>query len=52
MDAELARIYGKLQELYSRMSYLGLDEGLAGEVEDLIIRLLERLEKHGIRLEC
>ena len=52
MDEKLARIYGRLQELYSRMSYLGLDGGLAAEVRELVESLLERLEKHGLRLSC
>ncbi len=52
LDEVLARIYGRLQELYSRMSYLGLDGGLAREVEELVEQLLEGLERHGLGLRC
>jgi len=52
LDRELARAYGRLQDLYSRMSYLGLDGGLARELEGLVETLLERLERHGVRLNC
>ncbi len=52
IDAELARVYGRLQELYSRMSYLGLDGGLARELQDLVEKLLKGLERHGLRLSC
>jgi len=52
VDRELAGVYGRLQELYSRMSYLGLDGGLAREVEELVEKLLGGLERHGLRLDC
>ncbi len=34
------------------MSYLGLDGGLAREVEELVEQLLEGLERHGLGLRC
>lgn len=52
LDGELARLYGRLQELYSRMSYMGLDGGLAREVEGLVRGLLEGAGRHGVRLDC
>ena len=52
VDRELAGGYGRLQDLYSRMSYLGLDGSLAGELEELVEALLEGLERHGERLPC
>jgi len=52
LDERLVRVYGRLQELYSRMSYLGLDGGLARELEKLVDELLEGLGRHGVRLDC
>ena len=52
VDPGLAGAYGRLQELYSRMSYLGLNGSLAGEVEELVGELLKGLERHGLRLDC
>lgn len=52
VDQGLARVYGRLQDLYSRMSYLGLDGGLAKELEALVEALLEGLERHGVQLNC
>ncbi len=49
---ELARVHGRLQDLYSRMSYLGLDGGLARGLEGLVEALLGGLERHGERLPC
>ena len=52
VDRELASAYSELLSLYARMSYEGLDGGLASRLRDLVDLALRRAERHGVALPC
>jgi len=51
IDLIIYNIYHELQTLYSRMSYEGLDGGLAKRLQELVEELVNRVRKiYGLRI--
>lgn len=52
IDKEIARAYSELLSLYSKMSYEGINGGLARRLVELVELIIERVRRYGVELPC